>query len=422
MRFEGSGVNGEAEVRAALEKAIDSQKQQKGLVFQPLRQQQLRAASGTTPFDMLFLSLSFFVIVAALLLVSLLFRLGVQQRAGQIGLLLAQGFSSPQVRSLLVREVSVVAIVGAVLGVLVGLLYARAMIAGLESWWLGAISVAFLKFSFTPLSLTLGAAAGALASLFTIYWTLRRLSRIEPLSLLRGNTNEVSVAARKVNRAMMVVAGLCVVIAAGLSFAALGQTGMARAGLFFGCGMLLLCGSLVAVREWLAARGALKPNLVEAGLFWLAWLAVCRNPVRSVLSIGLLAVATFLIASMGVFQMSPTVQGYGGFDLMAESSQPIYRNPALADIRELQLGEKASRFWIPRSSGSDRGWAKMLVATTFFRQHNLQSLVCHRSWVRLNRRRLSQHDFSGRELRLAMRHGRLWMRQQLERSLIRFQS
>ncbi len=341
LRVEGELANNVTSMRNKIEQALLSTKQQKGLVFQPFREQQLKSASGTTPFDMLFLSLSFFVIVAALLLVSLLFRLGLQQRTGQIGLLMAQGFTPERVRSLLLREVAIVSILGSLAGVALGLLYARLMIAGLQTWWVGAISVAFLKFSFTPLSILIGVACGALASLITIYGTLRKLCRMAPLALLRGSTGDASTGPRPANRRMILIAGVCGIGALVLSIVALGQTGMGRAGCFFGCGMLLLCGGLLAVREWLAMRGTLAPNPAQAGLLWLAWLAVCRNPARSVLSLGLLSVATFLIASMGVFQMSPTVQGYGGFDLMAESSQPIYRNIALKDVREESIGSKA---------------------------------------------------------------------------------
>ena len=71
-----------------------------GFDFQPIKQQGLKAASGTTPFDVLFLLLSMFIIGAALMLVWLLFRLGVEQRADEIGLLLALGWSRPKVRRL----------------------------------------------------------------------------------------------------------------------------------------------------------------------------------------------------------------------------------------------------------------------------------------------------------------------------------
>ncbi len=341
LRFDGAAVASEQALRSEIESALFAIKAQQGLAFQALREQQLKAASGTTPFDMLFLSLSFFVIVAALLLVSLLFRLGIQLRTAQLGLLLAQGFTSQRVRGLLLQETGVVALLGAGVGVVLGLLYARLMIAGLQTWWLGAISVAFLKFSYTLQSLLAGALCGALASLATIYFTLRALSRQEPLALLRGPAQDTTTGARSMSRMWISLAILCVLVAVGLSVVGAGQSGMGRAGSFFGCGMILLTGALFAAREWFASRGALQPDPAKASLLWLAWLAVCRNPVRSVLSLGLLSVASFLIASMGVFQMSPTEQGYGGFDLLAESSQPIYRNIGLPSAQQATLGAQA---------------------------------------------------------------------------------
>jgi putative ABC transport system permease protein len=341
LRFERSVVSTEEDLQRQIGESLFPIKYQKGLAFLPLREQQLNAASGTTPFDMLFLSLSFFVIIAALLLVSLLFRLGIQLRTRQLGLLMAQGFTPQRVRGLLIRETGLVAIVGAVLGVGLGLLYARLMIMGLQTWWLGAISVAFLKFNFTIRSLLIGALCGALASLITISFTLRKLSRQDPLQLIRGEASDTSVGARAMSKLWITVAGVCVLVAVGLSLVGAGQTGMGRAGSFFGCGMVLLTGALIAAREWLASRGAIQPNPANASLLWLAWLAVCRNPVRSVLSLGLLSVASFLIASMGVFQMSPTEQGYGGFDLLAESSQPVYRNIGLTETQQATLGDKS---------------------------------------------------------------------------------
>ena len=57
------------------------------MAFQPIRERQLEAASGSTDFAMLFVGFSFFLIVAAALLVAMLFRLNIEQRARQIGLL-----------------------------------------------------------------------------------------------------------------------------------------------------------------------------------------------------------------------------------------------------------------------------------------------------------------------------------------------
>jgi putative ABC transport system permease protein len=50
------------------------------------------------------LGFSFFLIIAALLLMAMLFQFGLEQRASEIGTLLALGFTPKQVRKLLLRE------------------------------------------------------------------------------------------------------------------------------------------------------------------------------------------------------------------------------------------------------------------------------------------------------------------------------
>jgi hypothetical protein len=69
-----------------------------GLSFQPIKEQQLAASSGSTDFSMLFVGFSFFLIVAAALLVAMLFRLNIEQRARQIGLIGALGFAPKAMR------------------------------------------------------------------------------------------------------------------------------------------------------------------------------------------------------------------------------------------------------------------------------------------------------------------------------------
>ena len=144
------------------------------------------AASGTTPFDVLFLLLSMFIIAAALMLVWLLFRLGVEQRADEIGLLLALGWSRPKVRRLFLLEGGVVAAVGAALGVVLGVGYAWLMLAGLRTWWVGAIASPFLTLHVAPLSLVVGFVAGLVVSLVTIWFSLGRVKRAVVRSLLAG--------------------------------------------------------------------------------------------------------------------------------------------------------------------------------------------------------------------------------------------
>ena len=57
------------------------------MIFRPIKAEQLAAANGGTDFSEFFVMFSFFLILAAALLVAMLFRLNVEQRARQLGLL-----------------------------------------------------------------------------------------------------------------------------------------------------------------------------------------------------------------------------------------------------------------------------------------------------------------------------------------------
>lgn len=344
IRFPANQEVDETKLREEIETALWSLRGTHGFRFQPVRQQLLRSASGTTPFDMLFLSLSFFVIVSALMLVGLLFKLGLTQRASQLGLLAAQGFTPSRLRGLMLREMACVALSGASLGLLLGLGYARAMIAALESWWLGAISSAFLTFSFAPQSLMIGAAIGVCMSLATIYLSLRKLTRMAPLQLLRGQNELDPDNVKGSHPGLLALAGFLALAASALIVAASGQSGMARAGSFFGSGMILLVAAILATHYVLKRQAkAGQFNQVKANLLTLAVSSLRRNPLRSSLTLALLSFASFLIASMSVFHVTPDPRGYGGFDLLGESSQPIYRNISSGKVQEELLGSQAQK-------------------------------------------------------------------------------
>ena len=340
IRINADQVHDQAELVQIATEAMFTIKSAFGMHFLPLRQQQISAASGTTPFDGLFLSLSFFVIVSAVLLVALLFRLGIEQRAEQWGLMLAQGFSHGQVRRYLLVEAAPIVLVGSILGILLGLAYARLMIVGLQTWWLGAITVPFLRFGWSFTSLSIGALIGAATSLTAIYWCLRKLRNLQALHLLRGQWVDTEVASREIGRLAMSLCGICCIGALGLILFGSGQSGMVRAGCFFGSGMLLLTAGLLGMREWFSfpRMGRDVQNAV-GGLRQVAWLAICRNPLRSILSVGLLSVASFLIASMSVFQITPSSNGYGGFDLIGEMSLPLFENIGSGKVRAETLGD-----------------------------------------------------------------------------------
>ena len=91
---------------------------------QPVRSDALAASRGATDFGAYFVYFSFFLVVSALLLASLFFKLGVEQRAREVGLLRAVGFGAADVRRLFMTEGLVVAVAGSAIGVAGAIAYA----------------------------------------------------------------------------------------------------------------------------------------------------------------------------------------------------------------------------------------------------------------------------------------------------------
>ncbi|HEY1065470.1 MAG TPA: ABC transporter permease, partial [Pirellulales bacterium] len=315
---------------AKLQSALDPQAM--GFVFQPVKAQQLAAASGSTPFDALFLGFSFFLIAAAVMLAGLLFRLNVESRAHEIGVLLACGLTLPQVRRLLATEGLCVALVGGAIGTALGVGYAWLMIFALKSpaLWLAAVGVPFLELHVSPLSLILGLVIGVAVCSGAIWMGTWSLDRTPVRRLLAGRTDDEQTQIAPPARWTMWLGAALVLVAAGLVPFASGLNGMAQAGAFFGAGAALLAGMLIVLRGRL--RGGQIGAVVgrTAPAFQFAMRNVARNPGRSVLTVGLVASATFLIVAMSAFHIDPSLigpdknSGNGGFSFVAESDQPVF--------------------------------------------------------------------------------------------------
>jgi ABC-type lipoprotein release transport system permease subunit len=309
-----------------------------GLVFQPVKRQGLAAAAGTTPFGVLFLCFSFFLIAAAVMLVALLFRLGIEQRAAQIGTLLAIGLSRRQVAKLLQGEGLAVAALGSLVGVPLGIAYAALLLLGLRTWWLAAVATPFLRLYVSPTSLAVGYLSGLMIGVVVIWLVVRRIGRLPLRRLLAGQPTVESFGgndrSRPIWRRRLLELTL-IAAAVGPSLALLGMRlpEDLRAGAFFGSGALALAALLTLVAIRLRA-GRMGPAVSAGGgnLTRLALSNAARNAGRSTLTIGLVAAATFLIVAISAFHIDPHGQtpalhsGNGGFALAAESDQPLLAN------------------------------------------------------------------------------------------------
>ncbi len=375
-----------------------------GLVFQPVREQAQKAAEQSQDFGGLFIGFSFFLIVAALLLMSLLFQFGIEQRTVEVGTLLALGFTPRQVRRLLLCEGAGLALLGSLLGTLGGIAYARAMLHGLTTIWHDAVGTSALRFHATPMTLVIGIVASVCVALFTIWLALRKQARQPARELLAGGSEDYGAASesarvapasrglvaasrrnlgdgavdsgeklssvesasgsrpvggtptgtretrvlpgRRRGRVALLVCVASVVLALALGgWAMMKQEAMAET--FFGVGALLLIAALAGTSALLT-----KLNFSEAAarlaLSGMGARNIARRRKRSLATVAMLACGSFLIVSIGAFRLDENQNatklnsGTGGFAFIGESTMPVYQDLNTKAGRDFYgLNEKA---------------------------------------------------------------------------------
>jgi ABC-type lipoprotein release transport system permease subunit len=308
-----------------------------GLFFRPVRAEALAASDQALDFGQLFLSLSMFLLVAALILMGLLFSLGVEQRSEEVGTLLALGFPPRRVRRLLLAEGAVLAAVGAVVGLGLGVWYTRAVLVALSTVWSGAVGgTPSLTYHAEPKTLAVGVAAGMAVAMGSIWLGVRRQARRPARALLAGDAQDAHASAPPRGEGRRVGLWVSVGAAAG-AFGMVGIVvavrGEGQAAFFFAAGAMLLAAGLGLARSLLAAieRSSVAARLTLNGL---GWRNAARRRGRSLATVALVACGSFLVIAVGANRRSPLADaadrrsGTGGFALYAEASLPITRDLA----------------------------------------------------------------------------------------------
>jgi putative ABC transport system permease protein len=357
-----------------------------GLHFQDVRARALAASAQGTDFGSLFLGLSLFLVIAALVLTGLLFALGVEQRAEEVGVLLALGLGARRVRRLLLIEGAVPALVGGAIGAAAGLLYTRGMLYALATVWQGAVGAADIRYDANPVSVAGGAAAGFLVALGAVWLSVRRQARAPARELLAsGAEAELRTGGRRQGasrRRGLVLGAAGIVGAVAIFVLAQGARGEAAAGAFFGAGALLLVAGLGLCQAVLASmartggpdadgratacpprrasRG--RPRTEPAGrdetrpsdgrtrrnaslhaparFSGLALRNATRRRGRSLATASLLACGVFLVITVAANQRDPLYEadrrssGTGGFALYGEATLPVVKDLNSADGRK----------------------------------------------------------------------------------------
>lgn len=302
-----------------------------GLTIEPVKAQAQAAARGSTDFGMLFLGFSFFLILSAAMLVALLFRLGVEKRSSEIGILSAQGFPMRTITRLLLAEGALLVVIGSTIGLGGAMGYAWLMLQGLQSWWSAAVNTPFLRMHISTTSLSIGFLASVGVGLLSIIWAVHGLSRTSTRSLLAGAAQLAAhvenVRRRRFYFYLTLASFIFALVLIGLS---VGTEVLSETTAFFGSGAALFVGCLAGLAFWIGRQpqGVIIGNGPMA-ITRLGFRNAGRYPRRSLLTTGLIASATFILITVGANRHQADqvtdnkYSGTGGFSFVAESAIPI---------------------------------------------------------------------------------------------------
>lgn len=304
-----------------------------GLAPIAAKESALKAVSEAMDFGGLFLGMSFFLIVAELMLTGLLFAFGVQQRATEMGTLLALGFTHKMIRKLWLTEGMIIALIGAILGAGLGVLYTRALIFGLSTYWQGAVANAAIQYHGTPQTMILGAIISLLCAIAAMSLTIRKQfkhSARELLSIDLTQTQDSDLTVKGKPWGLWIsIFGMVASIA--IIGGALAMNVVDLMIPFFAASSLLLLSGLGLFRH-LMVRSTSAPGATFTTR-QLALQNIARRRGRSLTVVALLACGCFMVFAVAAMQEDLEAgahhrsSGTGGYALLAESTFPILDDP-----------------------------------------------------------------------------------------------
>lgn len=312
-----------------------------GLVWQPVAERAHVAATTGQDFGGLFLGFSFFLIVAALLLTSMLFQFALEGRTTEVGVLLAIGWDPRQVRRLLLREGMMLAGLGTLFGTLAGIAYARGILWGLSTIWRDAVAGAGLEFHLAGTTLLMGAVLGFGVATATLWMALRGQVRRPARELLNeGGVDMPEPSGSSGRRWGLLGSVVSGVVALGLAAAGWTVQENQQPGLFFAAGALALLAGALGIRLWLRRRPAAGTASGTGSVGSLAMRGLSRRPSRSLTTVLLLACAVFLLVVVAANRLdagrgaTERGSGTGGFAFWGESTLPVTQDLSTARGQE----------------------------------------------------------------------------------------
>lgn len=340
---------GEKPVRQALKHLSP---ERVGLSVRPIWQEGLLAAQGATDFRLLFLGMTFMLIISALLLSTLSLALALETRVAEVALLSALGWSRSKIVTMLAVEWGTPVVGGALMGSALGATLAQALVWGLGRFWRDAFAGAETAFHFSWSAAGWAVLAAVVLSGGVLVRTLSRLAVSHPAGLWQGAGAQLLARQERTTGVGLVWQS---VMGGGMALAAIGLMALASKGrapnsIFFGAGFLLVLSILLFLKcvavHWVARVD--RSRLGQDGQPPSAAGPISAGILRAALNLGqsatvvlLLAVGSFLAIGMLAMKHDPaansgqTWSGSGGFAALVTSANAMTRDHGLAMARRV---------------------------------------------------------------------------------------
>ncbi len=310
----------EAELKSILHPAIV------GIQTMSFRDSALKSANSPVDIGGLFISMSFFLIVAALSLIGMLFSFSMQQVNRENALLSSLGIAEKRIYRWRFAESLILVTLGSVIAVPLAIGYTVGILRFLETIWSEDSVDALFGFHWSVPTILIGVLANVVLALGAIWMVLRKQSKVQASFRLQQGSEEGSGARGEKSRWSRLIgsAGL----AGGVALLGLSLFGKLPIQIgYFLVGFCWLVGGLgVCSFRFLHAR-ALNSCVMNPAL--VGRLNNGRRPLRSLTVVGTLACGVFLVVSVAAFRKERDTSGndlkngYGGFTYWAETSIPL---------------------------------------------------------------------------------------------------
>lgn len=280
------------------------------------REAGLYAAKNGVDFSSLFLSLGFFIILSAMLLLIIPFSEMIFQRRHEIALLKAIGYPKKRIIRILWMESAPVVFISAIAGVIAGFLYTALVMWLLGNVWQGATHTEGFAVYLNLPTILIGLLVGLLLSFGLIHRVIIRSLKERRQHKPEASPKRIKIVA--IAASVFSVAILLINITVLQSLAVFMVIGVVLVGTFALWGNFLL-----------ANNG--NPNTANFNTSQLKWKTILANKKQAVLAFFSLAMGVFIVFSVGLSRQdfsdhSKILNGTGGYTLWCESSIPVYHD------------------------------------------------------------------------------------------------